>query len=109
MRAETSGTEEARAGIRIQVELAWSPRAGEVQLLTLTLPQGATIADAIAKAVARGVWDSPPELAPAVWGRARDASHPLRDGDRLEMLRPLAADPMEARRRRHRGARQAKK
>jgi putative ubiquitin-RnfH superfamily antitoxin RatB of RatAB toxin-antitoxin module len=109
VRAEAPGTEVARAEVRIQVELAWSPRAGEVQLRTLTLPQGATIADAIAEAVTRGVWDSPPELAPAVWGRARDASHPLREGDRLELLRPLAADPKEARRRRHRGARQAKK
>ena len=117
-RAEESGTEVApaydpRVEAMMQVELAWSPRAGEVQLRMLKLPQGATIADAIAVAFADMIGlnacDLSPELSPAVWGRAREASHSLRDGDRLELLRPLAADPMEARRRRHRAARQAKK
>ena len=37
-----------RADGSIHVELAWSPRAGEVQQRQLCLPQGATIADAIA-------------------------------------------------------------
>ena len=86
-RAEDPGVEDS-----IEVELAWSPHAGEVRRRMLTLPQGATIADAIA----RSACALPRDLAPAVWGRARDATHPLRDGDRLELLRPLAADPMEA-------------
>ncbi len=89
----------------IQVELAWSPSAGEVQRRTLALPEGSTIADAIA----RSGWDLPPDLVAAVWGKARPASHRLCDGDRLELLRPLLVDPMEARRRRQRGARQARK
>lgn len=114
---EKARTEESRVEALMQVELAWSPRAGEVQRRMLTLPQGATIAEAIAHAIANvpvdGIGRSAggllPALAAAVWGRVREASHPLRDGDRVELLRPLAADPMEARRRRHRGARQAKK
>ena len=94
-----------RADGSIHVELAWSPRAGEVQQRQLCLPQGATIADAIA----HSGFEVPAQLVSAIWGRVRDASHTLCDGDRLELLRPLAVDPKEARRRRERGARQRAK
>lgn len=36
----------------------------------------------------------------AVYGKRVDRDAPLRDGDRLELLRPLQMDPKEARRRR---------
>ena len=36
----------------------------------------------------------------AVFGRRVAADAPLRDGDRVELLRPLRMDPKEARRRR---------
>ena len=36
----------------------------------------------------------------AVWGREVAPEHQLRDGDRLELLRPLPVEPMETRRRR---------
>lgn len=36
----------------------------------------------------------------AVFGERVQAGTPLRDGDRLELLRPLLMDPKEARRRR---------
>ena len=39
-------------------------------------------------------------LALAVWGEAATPDTPLRDGDRLELLRPLIADPKLTRRRR---------
>lgn len=94
-----------RADEAIRVELAWSPRAGETQRTMLCLPQGATIADAIAHSGLA----PPADWASAVWGRERDASHPLCDGDRLELLRPLAVDPKEARRRRQHGARKPAK
>ncbi|MEW9623272.1 RnfH family protein [Rhodanobacter geophilus] len=35
-----------------------------------------------------------------VYSRRVDAGHALRDGDRVEIYRPLALDPMAARRRR---------
>lgn len=94
-----------RADDSIRVELAWSPSAGEVQRRQLSLPHGATIAEAIAHSGS----SLPTDWVTAVWGRVRDASHTLCDGDRLELLRPLTADPKEARRRRERGARQAAK
>lgn len=82
----------------IEVELAWSPRAGEVLRQTLRLPQGTTVEAAIA----RSGWELPAGLASAVHGRACDASRVLREGDRLELLRPLAIDPKDARRERQR-------
>ena len=39
----------------------------------------------------------------AVYGKRVAADAPLRDGDRLELLRPLRMDPKEARRRRAAG------
>ena len=37
-------------------------------------------------------------LQAGVWGRPVDRSHVLIDGDRVELYRPLAMDPREARR-----------
>ena len=36
----------------------------------------------------------------AIFGERVGSEHPLQDGDRLELLRPLQIDPKEARRRR---------
>ena len=66
--------------------------------LWLDLRDGATLADAFA---ASG-WDAAPA---AVFGERARADRPLENGDRVEVLRPLIADPKEARRRRARGAR----
>ncbi len=33
-----------------------------------------------------------------MWGKTRPLAHPLRDGDRVEVLRELQIDPMAARR-----------
>jgi putative ubiquitin-RnfH superfamily antitoxin RatB of RatAB toxin-antitoxin module len=64
------------------------------------LGQGATVADALAAASleAPGLEVDPARL--AVFGRAATPGTPLHDGDRVEILRPLAMDPKEARRRR---------
>ena len=39
-----------------------------------------------------------------MWCRSRPLTHPLRDGDRVEVLRNLAIAPMDARRARYRDA-----
>jgi len=38
-----------------------------------------------------------------IFGKVVEEDAPLTDGDRVEIYRPLAADPKEARRRRARG------
>jgi putative ubiquitin-RnfH superfamily antitoxin RatB of RatAB toxin-antitoxin module len=78
------------------VELVRSAGPRQVEVLALSLPQGATVATALqAAAWPRG------ELAISVWGRAATLEQPLRDRDRIELTRPLTVDPKEARRLRY--------
>jgi putative ubiquitin-RnfH superfamily antitoxin RatB of RatAB toxin-antitoxin module len=61
------------------------------------LPAPATVGQAIAAAAldAPGLVIDPARL--AVFGRAVTPESPLRDGDRVEILRPLLIDPKDAR------------
>ena len=79
--------------IRVEVIQAWARRH---EARTVELPEGATVADALAVAAL------PQEGHPAVaiFGETAAMDRLLRDGDRVELLRPLLLDPMEARRRR---------
>jgi putative ubiquitin-RnfH superfamily antitoxin RatB of RatAB toxin-antitoxin module len=71
----------------------------------LILPDGATVADAIAQSGIREAWPDLEIRADRVGIFARKASLDtmLRDGDRVEIYRPLKIDPKEARRKRARG------
>jgi putative ubiquitin-RnfH superfamily antitoxin RatB of RatAB toxin-antitoxin module len=69
-------------------------------LTEVSLPAGATVADAIGAA---GVLARRPELASAppdvgIWGRSCALTQRVEDGDRVELYRPLTVDPKEARR-----------
>ncbi|WP_405222005.1 RnfH family protein [Lentisalinibacter sediminis] len=69
----------------------------------IRLPTGATVADALAEAASHFAKEAGvPDLARCavgVWGGVADRDRPLRDGDRVEVYRPLTVDPREARRR----------
>ena len=80
--------------MRIEVVRAW-PRRFEA--LWLDLPEGANVADALAAA---GWRDDADIVAWAVFGVRVTGETVLVQGDRLELLRPLVADPKDARRRR---------
>ena len=90
----------------IAVWVVWSPSARETLSVTLGLPPGSTVATALAAtgwpaldAAARGdTAFAAAGLSAAVWNKARPLSHPLREGDRVEVLRDLQIDPMTARR-----------
>jgi putative ubiquitin-RnfH superfamily antitoxin RatB of RatAB toxin-antitoxin module len=87
--------------LRIEVAVAL-PGAQEV--LEVMLPEGATVADALAHAQVRerfpGIdW---PRATFGIWSRPCTADRVLRDGDRVEVHRPLAADPKDQRRARAR-------
>jgi putative ubiquitin-RnfH superfamily antitoxin RatB of RatAB toxin-antitoxin module len=68
----------------------------------LELPAGATLRDALASC---GFEVDPGTQAFGVFGKRVGLDHPLADGDRVEIYRPLAVDPKEARRRRARRTR----
>jgi putative ubiquitin-RnfH superfamily antitoxin RatB of RatAB toxin-antitoxin module len=83
----------------IRVEVVYAlPDAQEV--IPLTLGAGASVQDALD---ACGIFDRHPQIdargcGVGIWGRVVDRSHPLREGDRVEIYRPLQADPKQARR-----------
>ena len=92
--------------IRIQVVHAWPDRYWST---TLELPENATAGDVL-DACRAGLADSgidPGDMSLAVFGRSIQAGNRLRDGDRLELLRPLLLSPQQARASRAAAARRA--
>jgi uncharacterized protein len=85
----------------LSIEVAFAPAAGRVELVSLRMPPGSTVADALA---ASGFLQRYPEIgasaAVGVWGSERAPTHRLREGERVEIYRPLQVDPKEARRER---------
>jgi len=89
----------------IQVEVAYAERSRQF-LERVRLAAGATVADAIEAcgvATAFGIDTDP--LDAGIWSRPVSRERLLRDGDRVELYRPLQVDPKEARRRRAEKAR----
>jgi putative ubiquitin-RnfH superfamily antitoxin RatB of RatAB toxin-antitoxin module len=80
--------------LRVQVVIAWPHRCAQREVL---LDEGATVADAVRQAALEGAEEA---AGCGIFGLLAEAGTPLRDGDRVELLRPLQADPKEARRRR---------
>lgn len=88
-------------GIRVEVIYA---EPGHVFRRALVLPAGSTVGGAVDVS---GFAKAFPEVALepdcfGVFGQRLPPIHALRDGDRVEIYRPLQADPMDARRRRAR-------
>jgi putative ubiquitin-RnfH superfamily antitoxin RatB of RatAB toxin-antitoxin module len=89
------------ASLRVEVVHALAQRQ---EVVPLRLDEGATVGEAVATcgmAVA--------SLRFGIGGREVRPDQVLRDGDRVELLRPLALEPGEARRRRARAVRKSRK
>jgi hypothetical protein len=88
----------------VQVQVAYSPQPEVVDLVSLTLPGASTVRDALVNSglLERHALGDPKALVCGVWAKLRPLDHPLRDGDRVEVYRPLRVDPKEARRQRYR-------
>jgi putative ubiquitin-RnfH superfamily antitoxin RatB of RatAB toxin-antitoxin module len=107
-----ASAERPGAAATIAVDVAWSPAAREMLTASLRLSPGATIAQALAAtgwpalacAAAGDAAFALAGLSAAVGSRSRALAHVLRDGDRVEVLRELQADPMAARRVRYEAA-----
>ena len=88
----------------LRLTVACSPGPGRVDEVSVSLPAGSTVAQAV---LASGLQALHPALdlagAPTgVWGVPCDRARVLRDGDRVEVYRALRVDPKEARRERYR-------
>jgi putative ubiquitin-RnfH superfamily antitoxin RatB of RatAB toxin-antitoxin module len=85
------------ATVRVEVVFAL-PLAQEVA--TVDVPAGATVRDAIE---CSGLLERHAAIDLArvgIWGRRCRLEDAVREGDRIELYRPLTADPKEVRRRR---------
>lgn len=91
--------------VLMQVDVVYSPQARSVNECQLQLQQGATVGDALAQSHFLDGLDGATvaALECGVWGRKLPLQHVLRDGDRVEIYRPLRVDPKEARRQRFAG------
>lgn len=99
----------------LTVHVVASPGPRQTVAVTLSLPVGSTVADAVRQSgllvehpALRELATQPDAglgvigaLTVAVWGRAAPPEHVLDDGDRIELVRPLKVDPKEARRLRY--------
>lgn len=85
----------------VAVEVCYA-RADVQAVVALNVPAGTTALDAVRRS---GLARRFPELDGArnplgVFGKRVAEDHVLQDGDRVEILRPLVADPKDARRKR---------
>lgn len=74
---------------------------GRQELISLTVDPDTTVETAISLSA---IGDRFPDedlssYQAGIWGKLVDRDHPLEDGDRLELYRPLLIDPRDARRR----------
>jgi putative ubiquitin-RnfH superfamily antitoxin RatB of RatAB toxin-antitoxin module len=85
----------------ITIEVVYA-LAHEQTVITLRLPRGSTAAQALVKSglAARHPDLDLSEVKLGIYGRLVSADTVLEDGDRVEVYRPLSADPKQARRRR---------
>ena len=79
----------------MRIEVARATAVG-AESLTLDVPGGATVADALAASP----FADAPFAALAIHGEVVTPTRPLRDGDRVELLSSLLEDPKTARRNR---------
>ena len=85
----------------MDVEVAYATPEQQV-IVTLTLPEGGTVEQAIH---ASGLLNRFPEIdgtdiKAGIFGSVCKLDEPLKQGDRVEIYRPLLHDPKEARRQR---------
>ena len=83
----------------MRVEVVFAGEDEQV-LRALELPEGATVAEVIE---ASNIAQQFPgtdlgKLPSGVWGKRVERSYVVRDGDRVELYRPLENEPREARR-----------
>ena len=86
----------------LRIEVVYCPQPGLNDLVTLQLPIGSTVADALS---ASGLLQRHAlrldGLRVGVWCKVKELGTPLRDRDRVEVYRSLIVDPKEARRLRY--------
>lgn len=86
----------------IEITVAYSPAPRQVFEQTLALAEGATLRDAVraSELPVRYPEFDWAAMTPGIWGRVARWDAALKQGDRVELCRPLTVDPKVARRER---------
>lgn len=88
----------------MQIECVYAQAPRQVSEVCQSLPVGATVAEALELVGWLSlVKDAQSDLTLSIWGRKVSLDTLLRDGDRVEVSRPLRVDPKVARRERFQG------
>lgn len=91
----------------LQVEVVYCPAPGRCDTVQLALAPGACLDQALtASGLLQRHGLARDTVKAGVWSRIRALDTVLRDGDRVEIYRPLQVDPKEARRQRYKRHRQ---
>ncbi|MGP1630124.1 MAG: RnfH family protein [Giesbergeria sp.] len=98
--------ESSAAPQRLNVAVVLCTAPSTIQEWCGCLPAGSRVADALRQS---GMWQEDMPGVVGIWGKAAPLTRLLRDGDRVEIYRPLRVDPKTARRERfaRQGARSA--
>lgn len=85
-----------------RIDLVCAPHPRHWVEESIEVPTGSTVAEALTLSGwrTRFALDDGHDVVFGIWGRAAGLGAVLRDGDRLEVLRPLKVDPKVARRER---------
>ena len=84
----------------LRLTVAWITRHVQ-DVVPVEVPVGSTLADALAASRLVETYGlDPAQLSYAVAGKRLRIDSTVHDGDRIDVLRPLIADPKDARRRR---------
>lgn len=83
--------------IRVEVAAAWPEQAWST---ALRLARGATVGQALAEPAVQERFPDALGLPVGIFSHRCTLDQPLRDGDRIELYRPLTIDPKRARRER---------
>ena len=82
----------------VKIELVYIAQDKTTIHLTMDLPPGATVGDALSESKIHHTHPETTALAVGIYTKIVSLDTLLRDGDRIELYRPLALDPKEKRR-----------
>jgi putative ubiquitin-RnfH superfamily antitoxin RatB of RatAB toxin-antitoxin module len=92
--------QDSRDSDRLTIEVVFAAPERQ-ELISLSVSAGTTVEAAIELSAIGEMFPDEDivDCQAGIWGKLVERDHVLRDGDRLELYRPLSIDPREARRR----------
>lgn len=82
----------------VNVELVYLAKDSSAFYRELSLPVGTTVGEALSQAKIYELYPETRDLAVGIYTKLVSMDTVLRDGDRIELYRPLLVDPKEKRR-----------